>query len=61
MVMEPVYLANKKCDRCGEPVLDDYYTLQITPGEPLKEALAEEDCRLCKYCRIECHLWLEAK
>lgn len=51
------YLTGKRCDRCGKPV-EEYYTLQVTDGEPLKDGIAEEDCRLCFYCRIELHQWL---
>lgn len=46
-----------KCERCGMPI-DEYYTLQIYNGEPLKDGIAEEDCQLCLSCRIELDLWL---
>jgi len=57
---ENEYQLEKNCDRCGVPV-EEYYTLQVTAGEPLKDSIAEEDCRLCLHCRIELHQWLETK
>jgi len=55
------YLTGKRCDRCNSSVTEEYYTLQITAGEPLRDVIAEEDCQLCLNCRIEFHQWLEAK
>jgi hypothetical protein len=46
---------DKTCIRCGGKAL---YTLQVYEGEPLREAIAEEDCELCLPCRIALHLWL---
>lgn len=49
-------LVDKTCIRCEDKA---GYTLQVYEGEPLKEAIAEEDCYLCLPCRIALHLWLE--
>ena len=50
-------LDTKSCVRCGAKA---QYTLQIYEGEPTREAIAEEDCSLCLFCRIGLHLWLES-
>ncbi len=51
-------LVDKICIRCeGEA----QYTLQVYNGEPLREAIAEEDCYLCLPCKIALHLWIERK
>jgi len=47
---------DKTCIRCGGKA---QYALQVYEGEPLSEAIAEEDCYLCLLCRIELHLWIE--
>ena len=51
-------LVDKTCIHCGGKA---QYTLLIYEGEPLREAIAEEDCPLCLPCRIALHLWLERK
>jgi len=53
-MIEP--LVNKTCIRCGG---EANYTLQVYEGEPLRGAIAEEDCPLCLFCRIGLHLWIE--
>lgn len=49
------------CQKCGNDIVDDYYTLQVYAGEPLRESVAEEDCKLCPSCRIELLRWLTTK
>ena len=60
-IPEPQYLLSKECNRCGQPLTEEYYTLQVYSGEPLIGLIPNEDARICLGCRLELEMWMENK